>query len=139
MLMRKKIVMALATLGISSLSILANAATDLTVTNNTNEDSTSIVVNGSNKCSNQYGEDGITRKSSTHTIPAMLIRLACGAHLSDCYAHVYMSADCSGESVASVVYDLKSTNGGVKSITSTSSKYLITGTGYHLTLDYSQG
>jgi hypothetical protein len=83
----------------------------LTIINNSNFDSTSIVNNGI--CSNAMGEAGITRAHSSNILSHLILMIACGMNTADCKADVYMSDDCSGPLVGTVILDI---NSGIKNV-----------------------
>ena len=93
---------------LSPLTVSANA---LTITNNTKLDSTCIINDG--VCSTILGEGGITRAGHTNVIAESKMKLACIFHLSNCKADVYMTDNCTGPKVATVMMDLST---GIKSI-----------------------
>lgn len=116
------------TLLVSSLSIIAfnlplTALADLTIVNHTKKDSTSIINAG--LCSSTLGEGGISRAGKPPlVVPDSLIKLACAGNLSNCVADVYMTSNCTGQKVGTVVFDIKT---GTKSVTlNPSSSYKIT-------------
>jgi hypothetical protein len=92
-----------------SLPLVANAS--LTVINNTNQDSTSVI---NNTCSSAIGSTGITKKHTTNTVPDMAIQLVCGFTPHNCVADVRMTTDCSGASVATISFDVST---GIKTAT----------------------
>lgn len=116
------------TLLISSLSMIALqmplvALADLTIVNHTRNDSTSIINGG--LCSSALGEGGISRAGKPPlVVPDSLVRLACTGKLSDCVADVYMTSNCTGQKVGTVLFDIKT---GTKSVTNNpASAYIIT-------------
>lgn len=123
-----KKIMAFGLLGFGLVST-AFAASDLTIVNNTNNDSTSIINNGI--CSNTLS-GGVTKAHSTNVVKKTVIGLACLGHASNCKADVYMTNNCSGNKVASVVFD---TGSGIKSITMNSNNFHISGSGFRIQLD----
>lgn len=129
MSIKKNIALSLLAISASSISIYAGA-TDLTIVNNTNQDSTSY-INGSPVCSS-YIPYGITRAHSTNGIPEDTIAMACMADTVNCKADVYMTPDCTGPVVATVIFDI---NQGIKSITPRSSAYQINGGGFYITIN----
>lgn len=90
---------------------LMSFAGDLTLVNNTNQDSTSVINNG--VCSTILGSTGITKAHSTNVVPESKINLACILNRSNCKADVYMTNNCTGKVVATVVMDTKK---GIKSV-----------------------
>ncbi|MDR3491771.1 MAG: hypothetical protein P4M12_07005 [Gammaproteobacteria bacterium] len=111
LLKKSKIICTLLGASLLALPIIASAA--LTIVNNTSHDSTTII---NNTCSTAIGSDGITHPHSVNQVSDMNIRLVCFMTPNNCVADVRMTADCSGESVATVVYDVDS---GVKQATLT--------------------
>ena len=109
---------------------IAAAKSDLTIINNTNYDSTSIINNGA--CSTILGDSGITRAHSTNVVSAMKIAMACFTNPANCKADVYMTANCSGPVVATVIFDTKT---GIKSKTVYDQSFVLTGGGFHIILD----
>src|SRR3990167_5526407 len=106
-------------------------AGNLTVVNNTNFDSTTITNNFS--CSDHLpGGKGITKAHSTNVIPENTVNVACIRNKDNCKADVYLTANCTGPMVATVIFDVKN---GIKSVAVHDSKYKISGTGFYITLD----
>jgi hypothetical protein len=128
----KKIIFTGLFLGISSLPLLAHAANSLTIKNNTPQDSTAIINNGS--CSaNALGEKGITKGGGgENTIDSFVIWYACYSNPHNCKADVYMTNNCTGPKVATVLFD---TDTGIKSITMLSNQYAFIGSGFSVTLN----
>ncbi|OGT63813.1 MAG: hypothetical protein A3E85_05180 [Gammaproteobacteria bacterium RIFCSPHIGHO2_12_FULL_45_12] len=113
---------------------LISEANDLTIINNTNFNSTSIINNG--KCSSKvlpFGK-GTTKAHTTNVITSSLVNLACLATPSPkvCQADVYMADDCGGSRIATAYFDTKT---GMQSVTLYDQSYRITGTGFTITLD----
>lgn len=104
--MRMKTLALLGTLTLASVPFAAQA--DITIHNNTNSPATASV--SISPCSNAAGDRGIIMPHSSITIPDFLVGLYC---TSDCKAQVFMSRNCSGKSIATVVGNVKQ---GVKSI-----------------------
>lgn len=101
------------------MSMLAYA--DLTITNNSSEDSTSV-ING-NKCSSiVLGEKGITRAHSTNVVDNRAIVMACITSPFNCKADVYMTANCTGEKIATAYLHTKN---GIDHVEMSSNKYSI--------------
>jgi hypothetical protein len=94
----------------ASLSMTAHAG-DLSITNNTDFDSTSIINNGA--CSTILGETGITRAGKTNVVPEARVIAGCKLNKINCKAEVHMSNNCSGPAVAIIYLDVAS---GIKSI-----------------------
>lgn len=124
----------LATAAIASAPLMAQAGS-LTVVNNTDHDSTTIT--NSHKpnpmCSaNLPGGKGITRAHTTNVIPENTVNIACIKDKQNCKADVYMTNNCSGPMIATVIFDIKS---GIKSVTMLNDKYNISGSGFYITID----
>jgi len=135
MLVKKSIITSLLAISVTSLPVLAQAG-DLDVSNNTDEYSTTYILNPIGKvCSSTaLGDDGITKpRQQNHIISEGKLNLACFADKTNCVAEVYMTNDCSGDKVATVTFD---TSTGVKSISMSSNKYVISGSGFKLQMDY---
>lgn len=118
-------------ISISGMSILAHGANSLTIVNNTAQDSTAIINNGGCSAS-VLGEKGITRAGKQNTIDSFIIWYACYASPANCKADVYMTSNCTGEKIATVVFD---TNTGIKSISMLSNDYAFIGTGFSVHLN----
>lgn len=82
----------------------------LTITNKTDFDSTSIINNGG--CSAKLGPNGITRAHSTNVVPDKIVRLSCLRSPNNCTAVVYLTTNCSGAPIYTVVFDVDK---GIKS------------------------
>jgi hypothetical protein len=125
MTMKKKVLTSLVIVSVS-MPLLAMAA-DLTIINNTNQDSTSIINGG--PCSNILGASGVTRAHTTTVVPEYVIKRACIFNKSNCQADVHMTDNCSGPTIAKVVFDV---NSGIKSVTpvNTSLGYSVSGNSY---------
>jgi hypothetical protein len=126
--MKKMMLGILITLGLATIAMTAQAA-DLTIVNNTNKDSTSIINSG--MCSS-YLPGGVTKAGETNTVPASIIRSACKKHETDCNADVYMSNNCSGNKIATVNFDITV---GVKKISMLSKDYHISGSAFKIQID----
>jgi hypothetical protein len=128
--MQFKKTMLAAGLAILSVPLLALANTpDLIIHNNTDLPSTSV-INGS-ICSNFLpGNVGITQPHSTNNVPGVTVHSACWANRENCRAVIYMTPDCSGPVIGTVVI---STTSGVKSI-EVNGGYSISGNGFEITL-----
>ena len=110
----------------------AFAASELTIVNNTNYDSTSKINGG--MCSNDIPEamgGGVTKAHQTKKVPGTAIGFACFGHSSDCKADVFMTNDCSGSIVATVIFDTKK---GIQSITPKSTEFTVSGSGFNVAL-----
>lgn len=117
----------------SFLTILPFAAVagDLVINNHTDFDSTSVINNGA--CSTILGEIGISRAhTDSNVVPDKKIRFACFANKHNCHADVYMTDNCTGEKVATVLFDVDT---GIKSIQMSSTKFAITGSGFTTTME----
>lgn len=131
---KKIIFTSLLAISMSSVSMMATAG-DLNLINNTDLDSTSIINNG--MCSSSLlGKDGITKAHDTNKIAGGLVKMACfriaDPKAENCSADVYMSNDCSGKKVATVILDISS---GVKSITMHGEGYKISASGFNIQMD----
>lgn len=109
-------------------TLLAHA--DLTITNNTKLDSTSIMNNTA--CSTILGEKGITHAGQTNVIEDSKIKFACMFHAHDCKADVYMTANCSGAKVATVIFDTKK---GIQHVDLFDKNFSISGSGFVISMD----
>ncbi len=99
----------------TSLILLATSAhADLNIINNTDFDSTCVVNDG--MCSNQLGDEGITHAHSANLISQLELYIACGSNTWNCKADVYMTPDCSGPSIGTVILDI---NQGISQVTET--------------------
>lgn len=101
--------------GMAALSIALplSANANLTIINNTSQDSTSIINNGA--CSNTLpGGIGITRAHSVNVIPDIIITSACFFTPHNCKADIYMTNNCSGLRISSATFD---TTTGITSVT----------------------
>lgn len=122
--------MILATALFAIAPLTANAG-DLIVNNHTDYDSTSIINNGS--CSTILGEMGISRKHTDHNVvPDSKVRFACFLNKKNCKADVYMSANCTGPKIATVLFDVDT---GIKSIQMLDPKFQIIGSGFTTTME----
>jgi hypothetical protein len=101
-------------LSASLLAMPMTANADLTIVNNTDSDSTCIVNDG--MCSNELGDQGITHAHTSNLILQIELYIACGSNTSNCKADVYMSSNCSGPKVGTVILDI---NQGISQLTST--------------------
>ena len=110
-------------------SMVAHAEA-VTIVNNTNRDSTSIINNGS--CSTVLGSSGITRAHTTNVVPEMKMKLACIRNSKNCIADVYMTDNCTGNKIATAVFDVST---GMKSITIIDPQYNITASGFTVVID----
>lgn len=129
MLTKKSIAMIGLSVGLSVCS-LSGYAQSLTIVNNTDLQSTSIINNGI--CSSQLGNDGITQPHSTHVINDKIIALACFGNTNNCRADVYMTNNCSGSLIATVTFDTKI---GIKAIKNYSAKYNFTNDAFNIIIN----
>jgi hypothetical protein len=106
------------------------ARADLTIVNNTDYDSTSVVNGGA--CSTILGQAGITKAHSSNTLDYILMRIACGMHPSDCVAEVYMTDNCSGPVVATVTMDI---DNGISNIQESGAFSLVQDTPFKLEIN----
>lgn len=102
-----------------SLPVIA-MATPLTIVNNTNQDSTSIINNG--MCSNALGPSGITRAHQTNVVPDVVLQNACFFTPENCRADIYMTNNCTGPKVATAMFSLKR---GITGITGFTPNYAL--------------
>jgi hypothetical protein len=116
--MQKKYLTMLGVIALSCTPFTAFA--DVTIQNNTNSPATAIA--GLSPCSNAAGEKGVIKPHGKVTIPDFLVGMYC---TNDCKAHVYMSKNCSGKSIATVTANKRE---GVKLIENEDK----TPGGYHL-------
>lgn len=117
---------------VSLLTSFSVMASDLTIVNNTNRDSTSVINNG--PCSDILGASGITHAHSTNVVPENMIYKGCISNRTNCRADVHMTSNCTGPTVAVVIFDVKR---GIKSVqpVDTSQGYTISGNGFTATMD----
>lgn len=112
-----------------SLAPSTTTGSGLTIVNNTDEDSTSII--NTSLCSDRLPlgkgitkrRDPVTKTPTVNTIDSSLINFACMANKTQCKAVVYMTNNCSGPVVAQVVFD---TEKGVQSVAESTDKYKFT-------------
>ncbi len=123
----KKIKMA--AIALACLPIIASAS-DLTLVNNTNRDSTSVINNG--VCSTILGSAGVTKAHTTNVVPESKINMACILNRTNCKADVYMTNNCSGKVVATVTMDTKS---GVKAVAMKDNTYKIMAQGFRVEME----
>ena len=108
-------------------------ASDLTLINHSNHDSTSVMNNG--PCSADIlGDKGVTRAHSINVVPDKILNTACILNKLNCKAEVHMTSDCTGPIIATVILDVKK---GIKSITPSKNTdgYTVTGSGFTATVD----
>ncbi len=114
---------------ISILPFQVNAQ-NLIINNRTDFDSTSIINNG--LCSSALGEVGISRAhTENNVVPESKLKFACKFNPKNCRADVYLTANCTGSKVATVLFDLDQ---GIKGASVYDSRYEISGTGYVITM-----
>lgn len=106
---------------ITLLSIPMISFADLTITNNTNLDSTSIINRG--LCSATLPTGGVTKAHTTNVISSFNLGLACVRDQRNCKADVYMTNNCTGPIIATVILDTKT---GIKSVEMKDENYTIT-------------
>lgn len=102
---------------------------DLSIINNTNYDSTSIINEGA--CSTLLGEIGTTRAHNSNVIPEYVVNMACLLNQKNCRADVYLTNNCTGPVIATVFLDTKT---GVKSWTVNDATYHIEASGFSISL-----
>ena len=129
-------------LSASLLVIPMVAHADLTIVNNTGENSTSIINSGI--CSVALPNDvGVTKALKTNIVPQKTLDLVCFFHPNDCKADIFMNPPpaegqkdtCIGFPIATVTF---STTTGVTAIqmrNHPTKHYKISGNGFHLTID----
>ncbi len=105
---------------LTALLPLSSYAADLTVTNNTDVNATGIINGGF--CSSSFGDQGIIKAHNSITIYKQQLELACGLNTIRCTTDLYMSNDCSGPKVGTIVLSVES---GVISAESTSESYKV--------------
>jgi len=128
MKLRSHIISGFLTLSLCSLSFSAHAK-ELTIVNNSDFYSTSF-INGTMCSSTLSG--GITQPHSTNVVADSVINLACLFYPTNCTADVYMTKNCSGLKVGTVVFDTKK---GIKSIVNLTTKYKISGSYFRIQFD----
>jgi hypothetical protein len=128
MAMNKVISSVLLAISISSVSMASQAA--LTLVNNTNRDSTSIINSG--VCSSKL-PNGITPAHTTNVVGDTVIKLACIKDKTNCTADVFMTRDCSGNRIARVSFNVNTST--VTSVAMNTSEYKISVDGLKITLD----
>lgn len=127
----KMISTSLLALGVSCGSMYAQAAaSDLTLINNTDHESTAI-LNNNHICSSWLGV--VTHPHDKSTVSASTLDLACGKNAAFCRADVYLTKDCSGPIVGVVYFDI--TNLGFISRSMNDSSYDIKGARFTVSMD----
>lgn len=102
----------------------------LTISNQTKHDSTTIVNSGF--CSTKIlGKDGITKPGETKVISDLKIRLACMTNLENCRADVYMTGDCTGDIISTVIFSIKT---GIKSVSPPKDGYSVSYSPFSITV-----
>lgn len=131
MLNLNKILIITLSVFIGSMPIFAHAGS-LTVVNNTNRDSTTVTNDF--QCSDHLpGGKGVTKAHSTNVIPENTVNIACIKNKENCKADVYMSDNCSGTKVATVIFSTKT---GIKgSPVIYDNAYQISGSGFYIQMD----
>jgi len=127
---KSKLISVLAAISAGCLPLAAQASA-LTVVNNTDHDSTTV-TNGFMCSSKLPGGNGITRAHTTNVISENTINIACLRNKENCKADVYMSNNCSGPIVATVIFSTKS---GIKDVAMKSNTYHITAQGFYIQMD----
>ena len=128
--MRMKTISLFGALAFATVPFAAQA--DITIHNNTNSPATASV--SISPCSNAAGDRGIIMPHSSITIPDFLVGLYC---TSDCKAQVFMSRNCSGSSIATVVGNVRE---GVKSIENHDANgFRLAGSGKDISIEGSSG
>ncbi len=127
-----KLISAVLSASLLSVPMIANAT--LSITNNTNFDSTSII---NNTCSTALGnKKGVTKRHSSNTVPDSAILLICGRTPDNCVADLRMTADCTGDSIATLVFSITS---GITSATLTAAGqkagYILSAQGFSVQMD----
>ena len=90
---------------------LLSYADNLVIVNNTDKFSTSIINSG--MCSSGLA-GGVTKPYSTNIVDERIAKLACGIFKTNCRADVFLTNNCSGPILTTVVFDVSL---GVKSVT----------------------
>lgn len=128
MQIQKKYLASLLIIGTINLP-LSTYAGNLIVSNNTNQDSTSIINHGA--CSNTLpGGIGITHAHQTNSVPETILKLACLTNTTNCQADVYMTSNCTGPAIGTVTLNVSTGITGVYNIPG--SGYVINGGGFNI-------
>ena len=125
--------------GLLAMPVLAHA--DLTIVNNTAEDSTSVLNGGI--CSVSLGDVGTTKAKMRNVVPQQTLSIACFFHPNDCRADIFMNPPppagqkptCNGFPIATVVF---STTTGVTEIqlkAHPSKHYKVSAKGFYIQID----
>ena len=116
MMLKKKLLLSLMMLSTSAVYAAINnpyfepGNKDIIVINNTDKFSTSRINDG--MCSSGLPSNGKTEPHKVNRIPELVAKLACGDLPNNCKADVYLTEDCSGPILSSVIFDIDT---GVKS------------------------
>lgn len=102
-------------------------AANLTIKNETNRDSTSIINHGA--CSTILGSSGVTKAHTTNVVSESTLLKACFLNRTNCQADVYMSNNCSGQKVATAIFDVYT---GLKSVQVFDSSYTFDGNAFSI-------
>lgn len=113
---------------IANSDLTSDFASDLTIVNDTNRDSTSIINHG--LCSTILGDSGVTKAHSTNVVAASTVKKACFFNKTNCQADVYMTNNCTGPKVATVIFDISTGVKGQPDIFDTS--YAINANGFYI-------
>jgi hypothetical protein len=105
---------------LSALLPLTSYASDITFTNNTNLNSTSII--NESFCTNTFGDQGIIKAHSSVTIYQSQLALACGSSTVGCTADIYLSNNCTGPKIGSIMI---SVDDGVNHVETSSDSYKV--------------
>jgi hypothetical protein len=127
MFVKKILLTGIATIGLS-FSFLAHA--ELTVSNQTNQPSTSRINDG--YCSTDIlGADGITPPHTSKPIEDWKIDLACMGNYENCKADIYMTNNCTGPAISTVIFSKTS---GIKYVSPPVAGYAITWSPFAITI-----
>lgn len=129
-------VLSLLGISIGSFSLLAfadtlNVASDLLFINNTDKFVTSKLNDGI--CSSKIPGGSPTSPHTQKKVPAWQVELGCTGHAEACKADVYITKDCTGQNIGTVVLNTKTNQ--VISINMHSTSYNISKSGFSFTLD----
>jgi hypothetical protein len=115
--------------GFALLGMTLGHTASLSITNDTNHDSTSIINHG--PCSTILGESGVTRAHTTNVIAENILARACMFNKTNCQADVYMTSNCTGPKIATALFNIYT---GVKSVEMFDDSYSVSGGGFNITL-----
>jgi hypothetical protein len=141
MLFNKAALVSSIVLSTTLLAMPIAAYADLTIINNTTEDSTSIINDGICSAAPLFGEFGVTKAKRTNVVPQKTLNIACFFYPSNCKADIFMnpppaagqSETCNGTPIATVIMNM---NSGITSINmKAGSHYKISANGFYLTID----